>query len=82
MILIFDLCIYLFKANAQTLADNAITVIPVALGIESDQNEILLTTTNKQNLIDAKDIKKPKELGDKIMEVVIKGKDMSLYKTP
>jgi len=52
-----------------------IKVIPVALGSESDPKEILTTTANKQNLIIARDDEKPKDLGDKIMEVVIKGID-------
>jgi len=51
-----------------------IRVIPVAFGSESDPREILISTTNKQNLIEVGDKEKPEDLGDKIMDKVIKGK--------
>jgi hypothetical protein len=60
--------------KARPLEDKGIRVIPVALGTESDPKELVIATTNKQNLIKAGDNEDPKILGDKIMGKVIEGK--------
>ena len=61
------------KSAAKPLVEGEVKVIPVALGVEADTSELQKTTTNKQNLIDAKDETDADALADKIMEKALEG---------
>lgn len=61
-------------ANARKKLGNAdIRVIPVSFGADADKNQMLKTTQDPRNLIEATDSEKPSILGEKIMDKIITG---------
>ena len=70
----------MLKKAAKPLEDKNIKVIAVAVGSEADPKELIKVVPNKGNLIkDDKSYEDPKKLGDKVMDIVLKGKDSSFF---
>jgi len=62
------------KSNAIPLEKLAIRVIPVAIGAEPDPNQLEKTTSNKENLIRVSKDEKPNQIGQTIMDKILKRK--------
>ena len=63
------------KMAAKPLEDKMIKVITVAVGPESDPNELIKIVPNKGNLIKGDKIyNDPDKLGDEVMDIVLKSK--------
>ena len=66
----------MLKKTAKPLEDKGVKVIAVAVGSESDPDELIKVVPNKGNLIKAKEIfEVPDKLGNEVMIIVLKGKD-------
>ena len=66
----------MLKKATKPLEDKTIKVISVAVGTESDPNELIKIVPNKGNLIKADKIyEDPEKLGDIVMETVLKGEE-------
>jgi len=62
------------RAAARALEKNDVRVIPVGFGREMDAKQLLMTTPEKDNLVQATKDDKPDNVGKKILEIVLKGK--------
>lgn len=66
----------MLKKSAKPLEDKNIKVIAVAVGKEADPGELIKVVPNKGNLIKSeKSDEDPKNLGDEVMVIVLKGED-------
>ena len=66
----------MLKKTAKPLEDKGVKVIAVAVGSESDPDELIKVVPNKGNLIKAKEsFEAPDKLGNEVMIIVLKGKD-------
>ena len=63
----------MLKKSAKSLEDNMIKVIAVAVGTESDPNELIKIVPNKGNLI--KGDTDPGKMGEEVMDTVLKSKN-------
>lgn len=62
------------QSKAKNLIDRGVLVIPVAIGNNADPKQLEKTTDDKGNVIkEEKDGDDPDELGEKIMEKILKG---------
>lgn len=59
--------------QANSLEEDDIKVIPVALGKESDHSELTVTTPNKENLVDIDEGDDPDETAEIIMLKALRG---------
>ena len=72
----------MLKKAARPLEDKMIKVISVAVGPESDPNELMKIVPNKGNLIKADKIYDDAgKLGDEVMVIVLKGEEFKLVTT-
>lgn len=62
------------KAAARPLDLDGIRVVPVGIGREVDSNQLLITTPEKDNLVQPYKDDKPDNIGKKILAIVLKGK--------
>ena len=61
------------NTTANRLYEHYIDVIPVAIGEETDSMQLMLTTKDQSNLIEAPKVFVPGKLGEAIMRKVLKG---------
>ena len=61
------------NGTANRLYEHYIDVIPVAIGEEADLKQLVLTTKDQSNLIEAPKVFAPDKLGEAIMRKVLKG---------
>ena len=61
------------NTTANRLYEHYIDVIPVAIGEETDSMQLMLTTKDQSNLIEAPKVFEPGKLGEAIMRKVLKG---------
>ena len=61
------------NTTANRLYEHYIDVIPVAIGEETDSKQLMLTTKDQSNLIEAPKVFVPDKLGEAIMRKVLKG---------
>ena len=61
------------NSTANRLYEHYIDVIPVAIGEEADLKQLILTTKDQSNLIEAPKVFVPDKLGEVIMRKVLKG---------
>ena len=61
------------NSTANRLYEHFIDVIPVAIGEEADSKQLILTTKDQSNLIEAPKVFVPDKLGEAIMRKVLKG---------
>jgi len=61
------------NTTANRLYEHYIDVIPVAIGEETDSKQLILTTKDQSNLIEAPKVFVPGKLGEAIMRKVLKG---------
>ena len=61
------------NSTANRLYEHYIEVIPVAIGEEADSKQLILTTKDQSNLIEAPKVFVPDKLGEAIMRKVLKG---------
>ena len=61
------------KDSAEGLWRSRIKIIPVAFGREADPDEIKVTTSEKDNLIDVPNTDNPDAVAEEIMEKVLEG---------
>ena len=61
------------NSTANRLYEHYIDVIPVAIGEEADSKQLMLTTKDQSNLIEAPKVFVPDKLGEAIMRKVLKG---------
>ena len=65
------------EKQTKALEEGDVKVIPVALGKESDPNELSKITPNKQNLVDVDEGDEPEATAEIIMRKVLKGKNVN-----
>lgn len=66
----------MLKKAAKLLEDQMIKVIAVAVGTESDPNELMKIVPNKGNLIKGDTVfKDPEKMGEEVMDTVLKSKN-------
>jgi len=61
------------KTSAESLWSSRIKVVPVAFGREAAPNEVKVTTSDEDNLIDVKNTNNPDDVAKDIMEKVLEG---------
>ena len=61
------------NSTASRLYEHYIDVVPVAIGEEADLKQLILTTKDQSNLIEAPKVFAPNKLGESIMRKVLKG---------
>ena len=61
------------KTSAESLWSSRIKVVPVAFGREAVPDEVKVTTSDKDNLIDVKNTNNPADVAKDIMEKVLEG---------
>ena len=66
------------NSTANRLYEQYIDVIPVAIGEEADLKQLILTTKDQSNLIEAPKVFVPDKLGEVIMRKVLKGISLCL----
>ena len=64
----------LVTKKAKTLGNTGVSIIPVALGGESNVEELEKTTLKKENVIKVNDSATPKRVAEEIMDKAVQGK--------